>query len=243
MTTSQSVPPRRQLSNSNRIDRERFTGRPRRVLVLGFGFLALFALTALFVPQQPLEIEQRWSEWMRDIQSSLLTDIALVFNALGRSVARAALLAAPTIILAVTRRWWALLAFALTEAATPLISSTAKALIDRPRLPDGLVHPAGASFPSGHAAFAAATSIAFVLLFTGVGPRRRIWWTLAALVIVTMAWSRTYLQVHWLLDVFGGSLLGAGVALVVFPTLQLLRASRPDGQGRSDRDLSQNLNA
>ena len=37
-----------------------------------------------------------------------------------------------------------------------------------------------------------------------------------------MAWSRTYLQVHWLLDVVAGSLLGAGVALVVFAALQLL---------------------
>jgi hypothetical protein len=91
MATSQAAPPRRQLSSSDRIGSERFAGRPRRVLVLGFGFLALFALTALFVPQQPLEIEQRWSEWMRDIQSLLLTDIALVFNALGRGVARAAL--------------------------------------------------------------------------------------------------------------------------------------------------------
>jgi membrane-associated phospholipid phosphatase len=35
-----------------------------------------------------------------------------------------------------------------------------------------------------------------------------------------MAWSRTYLQVHWLLDVLGGALLGAGVALAVFAALQ-----------------------
>ena len=37
-----------------------------------------------------------------------------------------------------------------------------------------------------------------------------------------MAWSRTYLQVHWLLHVLAGSLLGAGVALVVFAGSQLL---------------------
>ncbi len=31
-----------------------------------------------------------------------------------------------------------------------------------------------------------------------------------------MAWSRTYLQVHWLSDVIAGAMLGIGISLVVF---------------------------
>ena len=31
-----------------------------------------------------------------------------------------------------------------------------------------------------------------------------------------MAWSRTYLQLHWLTDVAAGGLLGTGVTLVAF---------------------------
>ena len=41
-----------------------------------------------------------------------------------------------------------------------------------------------------------------------------------------MAWSRTYLQVHWLLDVIAGSLLGSGVTLLVFAGLQLIAPGR-----------------
>jgi membrane-associated phospholipid phosphatase len=41
-----------------------------------------------------------------------------------------------------------------------------------------------------------------------------------------MAWSRTYLQVHWLSDVAGGSMLGIGVALVVFAEVQHVAARR-----------------
>ena len=124
------------------------------------------------------------------------------------------------------RRWWALLAYAVTEALAPLLSSVVKALVDRPRPPGGLVHPASASFPSGHVTFAGATCVAAVLLFTKVGRRRVLWWWLAIAGIAGMAWSRTYLQVHWLLDVVAGSLLGAGVALVVFAGLQLVLSSQ-----------------
>jgi undecaprenyl-diphosphatase len=49
---------------------------------------------------------------------------------------------------------------------------------------------------------------------------RRPWWALAAAGIVGMAWSRTYLQVHWLSDVIAGGMLGIGISLVVFSGAQ-----------------------
>jgi membrane-associated phospholipid phosphatase len=200
--------------------------RPWRALCLGAALLLLFVLLALLVPAQPLAIEQHWADWMREIQTPLLKQIALVFNYLGRGLGRALVLVGVGVVPIAARRWWALLAYAVTEGLTPLLNSVFKALVDRPRPPDGLVHPSSTSFPSGHASFAAATVVAAVLLFTTVESPRRRWWSLAAAGIVGMAWSRTYLQVHWLLDVLGGSLLGAGVALFVFATLQLLHRSQ-----------------
>jgi undecaprenyl-diphosphatase len=213
---------------------ERFFIRPQRALTLGAGFLALFVLLAVLVPAQPLAVEQHWADWMQEIQTPLLHHVALIFNYLGRGLGRALVIVGLGVVPLVARRWWALLAYAITEALTPLISSTVKALVDRARPPDGLVHPAGASFPSGHAAFAGATCVAAVLLFTKADGRRRPWWTLAAAGIAGMAWSRTYLQVHWLLDVIAGSLLGAGVAFVSFAGVQLwLRAHRERGPSSS----------
>jgi membrane-associated phospholipid phosphatase len=203
-------------------DPRRFLADPRRALVLGLVLFALFVLLAFVVPQAPLELEQRWNEWMTDIATLVLKDIALVFNALGRGVGRALLIAAPAAVLLVARRRWSLAAFALTEALTPLISSITKALVDRPRPPAPLVHPSGASFPSGHSAFAGATAVAVILLFTRVGPRRRMWWSLAVFVTAAMAWSRTYLHAHWLLDVTAGATLGVGVALIVCGGVQVL---------------------
>ena len=210
---------------------ERFFLRPRRTLWLGATFLSLLVLLALLVPVQPLAIEQHWADWMREIQTPLLKQIALVFNYLGRGLGRALVLVGVGLVPIVAARWWALLAYAVTEGLTPLLNSVFKALVDRPRPPDGLVHPSSASFPSGHVSFAAATLVAAVLLFTTVERPRRRWWWLATAGIVGMAWSRTYLQVHWLLDVLAGSLLGAGVALFVFAAIQLTRrAQRLQGE-------------
>jgi undecaprenyl-diphosphatase len=195
---------------------ERFLAHADRALLGGAALLALVALMAVLIPADPLRVDRFWLEAMQDIQSEALKQVALVFNALGRGWGRALSLAAIGLVLLVRRRWLALLIFAVVESIAPLFSSLLKAHVGRVRPPDGLVHPAGASFPSGHAAYAGATAVALVLLFTSPGSRRLIWWIVAALGITGMAWSRTYLQVHWLSDVIAGSLLGIGVCLLVF---------------------------
>ena len=217
---------------------ERFLTHPDRALLTGAALLALVALMALVVPAEPLAVDRAWSEAMQDIQTPALKHIALVFNALGRGLLRALTLAAIGIVLLVARRWLALLTFAVAESLTPLLSTVLKHLVDRPRPPDGLVHPTGASFPSGHAAYAGVTCIALVLLFTAPGSRRVLWWTVAALGIAGMAWSRTYLQVHWLSDVVAGSLLGVGVSLLVFGGAQRWAARPCEAPGTSMQDSS-----
>ena len=201
---------------------ERFLSRPTRGFLVGIALLGVVAGMARVVPTEPLGVDQRWSEAMLDIRTSFLTDLALVFNWLGRGLGWALSLAAVGIVLVARRRWLALLAFGVTEAVTTLSSTLLKILVGRPRPPDGLVHPVGSSFPSGHAAYAGATCVALVLLFTVPGPQRRWWWALAVLGVLGMAWSRTYLQVHWFSDVVGGSLLGVGLALNIFAAAQLV---------------------
>ena len=68
-----------------------------------------------------------------------------------------------------------------------------------------------------------AGTTAIALFFTAAGWGRRPWWIAAGLGIAVMAWSRTYLQVHWLSDVVAGAALGIGVALVVFGAAQRRR--------------------
>ena len=85
-------------------DPRRFLADPTRALVLGLVLLVLFVLLAFVVPQAPLELEQRWNEWMSGIATPVLKDIALVFNYLGRGLGRALLIAVPAVVLFVVGR-------------------------------------------------------------------------------------------------------------------------------------------
>jgi membrane-associated phospholipid phosphatase len=208
------------------VRRERFFAKPQRAAWVGVALLGVVALLGALVPAGPLGIDRSWSEAMKDVQARMLEHIALVFNAVGHGIARALTLAAVALVLLLARRWLALLAFALAESAAPLLSSLLKALVDRPRPPGGLVSPAGSSFPSGHAVYVGTTAVALVLLFSAAGPARAWWWAAAVVATAAMAWSRTYLQVHWLSDVVAGSLLGAGVSVVVFACAQQWQPGR-----------------
>ncbi|MGZ4395081.1 MAG: diacylglycerol kinase family protein [Gaiellaceae bacterium] len=203
---------------------EEFLAHPGRAVGWGGALLALVLLLALLIPDGPLTIDSRWAELMQDIETPFLTHVALVFNALGHGVWRALTLAGIGLALLLARRWAALAAFAAAEALTPLLSNLIKLAVGRERPPGHMLEAHGTSFPSGHAAYAGATAVALVLLFSRPDRGRRLWFTVAAATIAAMAWSRTYLQVHWLSDALAGAALGIAVALLSFGIAQLILA-------------------
>ena len=90
-------------------------------------------MIALLVPAQPLAAEQHWADWMGEIQTPLLEHVALFFNYLGRGIGSALALVGIGVVLIAKRRWLALLAYAVTEALTPLLTAAVKEVVDRPR--------------------------------------------------------------------------------------------------------------
>jgi hypothetical protein len=109
---------------------ESFFSRPQLSLALGLVLLACFVVVAVLVPTGPLQLERRWLDWMREIRTPLLDHLALVCNWLGRGVGRALVITAIAVPLVVRRRWVAGLAFAVTEALTPLLGDAVKAMVD-----------------------------------------------------------------------------------------------------------------
>lgn len=99
------------------------------------------------------------------------------------------------------------------EAATLVL----RLLTDRPRPAPNLVRVVesgpGTSFPSGHAADAAALAVLIVMLVPA--RHRRVAAVSMTLFALLGGVSRVYLGAHWPTDVVGGYLLGAGVGAAV----------------------------
>ena len=205
---------------------EQFLARPRRTLLLACTVLALVVIWAFVVPAGTRGIDRRWWEWMEDTWSFVPGHAARFFAWLGNGYGRGLALALLVLPLLARRRWLGLAALGAVELLTPLTTALLKDLSDQARPPDRLVYTRGSSFPSGHTSYAAATLVALVLLYTEVGPRRRLWWALAVLGTAAMGWSRTYLHAHWLSDVVAGAAWGWALALLAFAVAQLA-VSRP----------------
>lgn len=145
-------------------------------------------------------------------------------------VAGVALLSAPRLRAAALRLC---LAVALSHW---LASGVIKPLVGRPRpFVAGVaaartleaVPPASASFPSGHAATAAAGAIAGARLVTGAGP---LLWALATAI----AYSRVYVGVHFPSDVLAGALLGVCSAWLVLGGRHPSAVAWPAARGHGD---------
>jgi len=190
----------------------------RRALVYSSVLLLLTAGLLAVVGTEPADpvvqpIDDWWYEAMQRIRTPVATAAAEAFDVLGGVWVTLPLRVGVAIWLAFRRRWRALSAWVLTWALSEIVVTIAKVTFDRPRPPAPLVGVTGASFPSGHAAAAAATGVALVLVLLPAGPRRVKWEYLAVLLSFLMSLSRTYVNAHWFTDGLAGSLLGAGIAI------------------------------
>jgi len=100
-----------------------------------------------------------------------------------------------------------------------LINSGIKALVGRPRptIVPHLTEAGGASFPSGHSFNSAVVYLAIALAFAAMSPRQPVRLTIiaaAAVLSLTIAFSRVWLGVHFPSDVIAGWLGGVGWALL-----------------------------
>src|SRR5262249_20847070 len=125
-----------------------------------------------------------------------------------------------------SRRWAVALPFVM--AGTGALQLVAKWAIDRPR-----PNHAPWGFPSGH--------VLSVVVFVGLivyllsssttipRSRRRLGYACGAAIVLAVAFSRVYLEMHWLSDVAGGFTLGVAYALATICLVEALAERRGAG--------------
>lgn len=123
------------------------------------------------------------------------------------------------------RRWRSLSYLLITLIGSALINRTAKAWLhrDRPSLWETFKPHTDFSFPSGHAMSSMSLVAALVILTWG---SRWCGWvsTIGAGFVVTIAWTRLYLGVHFPSDILAGWMISLawaiGVSLIIRPHLE-----------------------
>ena len=201
------------------------------VAIAGVGFyvFAVYAVTLAGDPG-PTPFDLDLLKLADRLRMDVAVDAARLVTKLGALPTVAALVLVVAVVLAWRRRPIEVLALVGGLLIVYLVVHAVKTGIDRPRPARPLVGTALSSFPSGHAAYAAAWVAAAVAVGWRVGLAGRTGLLIATLVIAAaIGGSRVYLRVHYFSDVAGGWGLGAGVFAMLAAVALIVNHLRNNG--------------
>ncbi|NUP48399.1 MAG: phosphatase PAP2 family protein [Catenulispora sp.] len=218
---------------------ERFGARLGLTLFVAVPAAALAGLLAVAVESawDPFrKLDQNTASYLHDHASGhplVIRILARISDVGGPTPARAVVALLAVVLWVRGARRLALWA-ASTMLAGAVLDGGLKTLVDRarPHLPNPFAHAPGASFPSGHAMTSAlACGIIVLALLPLLGRKGTVVaWTLAALVVFAVGYSRVALGVHWVTDVVGAWLLAVALlaaSVSAFQTWRVEHGRRP----------------
>jgi membrane-associated phospholipid phosphatase len=210
------------------------SGIPRRLLLPTFlsltGFLTLALIAAT---HQISDLDRRTRELVHLSRLPALDPMMNAVSGLGESYGLIPLIALGVAIVWRSSRRWAV-TLPLLMAGTGAIQFVAKRAIDRPR-----PNLAAWGFPSGHVlSLVAFFGFMTYLLATSTvtRTRRRLGYAGCVAIVLAVAFSRLYLDAHWLSDVAGGLTLGIAYVLLAINLVERRAAARLGALVRRDSE-------
>ena len=203
-------------------------GLSRALLAVAALSLATFLSLALSATGRQLsDLDHTTRALVQSTRLPLLDPVMIGVSGLGENYGLI-----PLIVLGVwilwrqSRRWAVALPFVM--AGTGLLQLVAKWAIDRPR-----PNHAPWGFPSGHvlSVVVLVGLIVYLLSSSSTIPRsrRRLGYAGGAAIVLAVAFSRVYLEMHWISDVAGGFTLGVAYALSTICLVETLAGRRGVG--------------
>ena len=198
-----------------RFDASAFSGLPLSILTLAFVYvLALFAgiVEDLITSDTIVAADIRIANLLSALRSETLTDVFTWITALGKSRVILAFIALSVGLLWLWRKRCYILPLIVAVVGSEAFTSLGKLAFHRPRPQVALYAEHSFSFPSGHATIAVAFygfAGYIVARFTRSWNRKVNIFFATVILISAIGFSRIYLGVHYVSDVWSGYLVGA----------------------------------
>lgn len=185
-----------------------------RYILGGVALIALCAIggaVILALGNGPLPADVAWHDFWNQHRAPWLTNASLWLNDAGSQTYLRTMVPAllAFIFLGMQRPMLSVAVIIGGLAGAPSVALI-KSVLLRPRPQDQQIDVTLSSYPSGHV-----SNLVVLLVIVALLIARPWFWAIVVAATAAMAFSRTYLDVHWLTDTTGGVFLGAGLALVL----------------------------
>ena len=162
---------------------------------------------------------------LADDRTAGAIDLARFFTKAGDTLPILALMAAVTIVLAVARKWRAMIFLPMAMLAEISTFLAVNYIVGRERPAVEKIGPLPGtySFPSGHVAatFVCWVGIGLLLAAYGFGRSARVVAAVGTLMAVAMAWARVYVGMHYTIDVIFGFAMGVAALILAVVVLRV----------------------
>ena len=208
---------------------------PRSLLIVFFiavlilGLIALIVLISGLVARDAIpNADASIYNLMREIRNAPADELMIPITMLGDGFVLTAMMATIVGWLVWRKAWRAAIASTTIFLFGKLFAVLLKYGIQRARPLDAYTGAEVFSFPSGHATMAAITFGILAVLASHAMNRwsRSLVYAICGLIVITIAYSRVYLGVHWLSDVLGGVMFGAVMVAAFGVTIEAIPPRR-----------------